>query len=168
MGRCTCATCGAREDSDDIGECSVCGKWVCSACWTDCVEDDCVLPTCCPSCAVAVPACKWACCGHSSEARTFHPHCVPDAEEEQEEHGCVAFDACGKLTCPAASGCLSCTAIAEQAVQAPLRAADARVARDALAAAKSDSLRTLLQGWLDQHADAADAAGSAGTKKRKA
>jgi hypothetical protein len=88
-----------------------------------------------------------------------------DAEEEQEEHGCVACDACAKRTCPAASGCLSCAANAEQAVQAPLRAADVRVARDALAAAKSDSLRTLLQGWLDQHADAA---GSAGTKKRKA
>jgi hypothetical protein len=39
-----------------------------------------------------------------------------------------------------------------------------RVARDALAAATSDSLRALLQGWLEQHAGAAGAAG----KKRKA
>ena len=168
MGRYTCATCGAREDSDDIGECSVCGKWVCSACWTDCEAVGCGLPTCCPSCAVAVLARQWSCCGQSSEARTFHPNCVPDAEDEQEEHGCVACDACGDLTCPAAPACLSCVAAAEVAAQAPLRAADVRVARDALAAAKSDSLRTLLQGWLDKHADAEDAAGSAGAKKRKA
>ena len=161
MGRETCTTCGAREHGDDIGECSVCRSWVCSSCWTDCEADGCGLPTCCPGCAVAVAAREWACCGRSSAARTYHPHCVPD---EEEEHGCEACEACGKTTCPAADACLSCAAAAEQAEQAPLRAADVRVARDALAAAKSDSLRALLQGWLDQQAGAAGAGG----KKRKA
>jgi len=123
------------------------------------------------ACPPAAPAarCQWSrATGRAAGAAALRGRitvfitCVPDKEEE--EHGCAPCEACVKPPCPAADACLSCAAAAEQAKQAPLCAADVRVARDALAAATSDSLRALLQGWLEQHAGAAGAAG----KKRKA
>lgn len=111
---------------------------------------------------------KWACCGLGGEAEKYHPDCVPEAEKE-EEHGCVKCGACGKITCPNASECLSCTRAAVRAAevgQAPLVALDVCTARDALAAARSESLQALLKGWLNTHAGAAGAAGAA-KKKRK-
>lgn len=68
-------------------------------------------------------------------------------------------------TCSSHPRPLSCDAAAEEEDQAPLRVADVRVVLDALAAAKSDSLRAVLQGWLEKHVGAA---GAAVGKKRKA
>ena len=159
----SCATCGTHEDDcDDHFHCDNCNDIACSSCWTYCDAADC-REQACSGCVVEVAARRWECCGLSFEARSYHPHCC--AESEEDQHGCVTCDVCGCLTCPAAPGCRTCAAAAEEA---PLVEADVRVARDALAAAKSASLRTLLQGWLDEHAGAEDAAGSACAKKRKA
>ena len=155
---------------DEIGPCDICNDWVCFDCGVNCTRCVALL---CERCAEEHAPRLWACCGSGGgEPEPYHPDCVHE-EETEEEHGCVACGVCGATTCPAAKECLSCAAIAAQAAEAaqvPLRALDVRVAREALAAAKSESLRNLLQDWLDTHADAATAAGGASRgadKKRK-
>ena len=175
MGVYRCTICGKRHvSSDDFGDCKACNEWVCSdydeGCAVGCAGCDMLV---CSGCAELRVARKWACCGAGGDRRSYHPDCVPD-EETEEEHGCHECDKCGETMCPAVEACLNCAVNAEEgaareleAQQAPLRAQDVRTARDALAEARSESLRALLRGWLDTHAGAAGAAGAAAAKKRK-